>query len=327
VTPTVAVTFDFRPRERAVVVDALKGVADPVFVTDLDPAGRAASLQRADVVLARNTNSELQPNEPALLASAKLIQFMTAGIDFVKLSLLPKGVPVAANGGAYAGPMAEHALAMVLAGAKRLIVEHQALARGEFHQFARNRLLAGGTCGILGFGGIGEASARLFRALDMKIFAINRRGASEEPTDWIGTMDQIDTLLAASDVVIVATPLTPQTNGFIGARELAAMKPTAILANLARGEVIQEGPLFAHLKAHPDFIACIDAWWVEPERQGSFRMDYPFMTLPNVIGSPHNSASVPGITEAAIRRAAINIRRVLRGEAPRYTLAPHEHMG
>jgi phosphoglycerate dehydrogenase-like enzyme len=325
--PSVAVTFDFRERERVVVTDALSGAAEPVFIADLDPSGRAAALKGAAAVLARNTNQELQPGEAAMLTSARLIQFMTAGIDFVKLSLLPDSVPVAANGGAYAGPMAEHALGMVLAGAKRLIIEHQALMRGEFNQFTRNRVLAGGTCGIIGFGGIGEASARLFRALGMKIFAINRRGASEEPTDWIGTMDQIDTLLAASDVVILATPLTPQTNGMIGARELAEMKPTAILVNLARGEVVQEDALYAHLTANPGFIACIDAWWVEPERQGSFRMDHPFMTLPNVVGSPHNSASVPGVTEVAIRRAVANIRRVLAGETPRYTLGVHERMG
>ncbi len=251
--PSVAVTFDFRERERAVVADALSGVAEPVFIADLDPAGRAAALKGAAAVLARNTNQELQPSEAAMLTSARLIQFMTAGIDFVKLSLLPDSVPVAANGGAYAGPMAEHALGMVLAGAKRLVIEHQALMRGEFNQFTRNRVLAGGTCGIIGFGGIGEASARLFRALDMKIFAINRRGASDEPVDWIGTMDQIDTLLAASDVVILATPLTPQTQGMIGARELAAMKPTAILVNLARGEVVQEDALYAHLTTHPEF--------------------------------------------------------------------------
>jgi phosphoglycerate dehydrogenase-like enzyme len=325
--PSVAVTFNFRERERAVIADALSGVAVPLFIADLDAAGRAAALKGAAAVLARNTNQELQPGEPELLASARLIQFMTAGIDFIKLSLLPDGVPVAANGGAYAGAMAEHALGMVLAGAKRLIVEHQALTRGEFNQFTRNRVLAGGTCGIIGFGGIGEASARLFRALGMKIFAINRRGASEEPTDWIGKMDQIDTLLAASDVVIVSTPLTPQTNGIIGARELGVMKPNAILVNLARGEVVQEDALYTHLTTHPAFIACIDAWWVEPERQGTFRMDHPFMTQPNVIGSPHNSASVPGQTEVAIRRAVANIRRVLSGEAPRYTLAPHERMG
>lgn len=324
---TVAVTFNVRDRERAVVADALKGLATPVFVTDLGDAERQAALSGAKAILARNTNQELRDGEPALLASAKLVQFMTAGIDFVKFERFPDSVPIASNGGAYAGPMAEHALTMVLAGAKRLIIEHQALVRGEFNQFTRNRVLAGGTCGIIGFGGIGEACARLFRALDMRIFAINRRGASDEPTDWIGTMEQIDTLLAASDVIIVATPLTPATQGFIGAGELGKMKPTATLVNLARGEVIQEAPLYAHLTAHPGFTACIDAWWVEPVRHGAFRMDHPFMSLPNVIGSPHNSASVPGMTEAAIRRAIVNIRRALIGETPRYLLGKHERMG
>jgi phosphoglycerate dehydrogenase-like enzyme len=324
---TVAVTFNFRDRERSVVADALGGLAEPVFVTDLGNAERQTALAGAKAILARNTNQELRDGEPALLASAKLIQFMTAGIDFVKFGQFPDTVPIASNGGAYAGPMAEHALAMVLAGAKRLIVEHQALVRGEFNQFTRNRVLAGGTCGIIGFGGIGEACARLFKALGMRIFAINRRGESEEPTDWIGTMAQIDTLLAASDVIIVATPLTPATQGVIGARELGKMKPTATLVNLARGEVIQEAPLYAHLTANHGFTACIDAWWVEPERHGAFRMDHPFMSLPNVIGSPHNSASVPGMTEAAIRRAVANIRRALTGETPRYLLGKHERMG
>lgn len=324
---TVAVTFNFRDRERAVVADALTGMATPVFITDLGDAERRAALSSAGAVLARNTNQELRDGEPALLASAKLVQFMTAGIDFVKFGQFPDSVPIASNGGAYAGPMAEHALTMVLAGAKRLIIEHQALVRGEFNQFTRNRVLAGGTCGIIGFGGIGEACARLFRALDMRIFAVNRRGASDERTDWIGTMDQVDTLLEASDVIIVATPLTPATQGIIGARELGKMKPNATLVNLARGEVIQEAPLYHHLTANPGFTACIDAWWVEPERHGSFRMDHPFMSLPNVIGSPHNSASVPGMTEAAIRRAIVNIRRALAGDTPRYLLGKHERMG
>jgi phosphoglycerate dehydrogenase-like enzyme len=323
---TIVVTFALRPPERAVVADAIGGLAQPVFLADLDDAGRIQALRDATAILARDTSKDLRPGEAQHIQSARLIQFMTAGIDFVPLNSLPAGVPAAANGGAYAEPMAEHGLAMVLAAAKRLLIEHAALTRGEFNQFTRNRTLAGKVCGILGFGGIGVASARLMRAMGMRIHAINRRGRSDEPTDWIGTVADLDSLLTAADVLILSMPLTPATKDLLGTRELGLMKPDAILVNLARGEVIQEAPLFAHLQAHPNFFACIDAWWIEPVRHGVFRMDHPFLSLPNVIGSPHNSASVPGMTEVALRRAIANIRRALAGETPRYVLGPEERM-
>jgi glycerate dehydrogenase len=324
VTRTVVITFNVRAPERAVIADAVGDAARPVFLTDLDDASRAAALRTAAAILARDTGTDLRSGEAGQIQSARLIQFMTAGIDFVDLGALPAAIPVASNGGAYAGPMAEHGLAMILAAAKRLLIEHAALNRGEFNQFTRNRTLAGKVCGILGFGGIGVVSARLMRAMGMRIHAINRRGRSDEPTDWINTGAGLDALLAASDVLIVSTPLTNATRNLIGKRELNLMKPDAILVNLARGEVIQEAPLFEHLQSHPNFFACIDAWWVEPVRHGVFRMDHPFLSLPNVVGSPHNSASVPGMTEAALRRAMVNIKRALAGETPHYVLGPEE---
>jgi phosphoglycerate dehydrogenase-like enzyme len=325
-TDSLAVTFAVRPRERALITDAIGTAARVIYLVDLDDAGRTSALRDASAILARDTGKELRRGEAEQIRSARLIQFLSAGIDFVRLSALPAGIPIASNGGAYAEAMAEHGLAMTLAAAKRLLVEHAALARGEFNQAARNRTLAGKVCGILGFGGIGVATARLMRAMGMRIHAINRRGESEEPTDWIGPVSALDTMLAVSDVLIVCTPLTPATKDLIGASELRLMKPDAILVNLARGEIIQEAALFAHLQTHPDFFACIDAWWVEPIRHGAFRMDHPFLSLPNVLGSPHNSASVPGMTSAGLRRAITNVRRALAGEAPRYILGPDDRM-
>ena len=323
---TIAVTFSVRSPERAVIAEALGSAAQPVYLTDLDPTSRIQALRNATAILARDTGKDLRPHEAACIQSARLIQFMTAGIDFVEFGALPPEVPVASNGGAYAEAMAEHGLAMILAAAKRLFIEHAALARGEFNQQTRNRRLAGKVCGILGFGGIGIATARLMRALGMRIHAINRSGRSDEPTDWIGPSAELDALLRESDVLVVSTPLSPSTNGLINERELSLMQQDAILVNLARGEIINQAALFAHLQAHPDFTACIDAWWVEPVRHGSFRTDYPFMTLPNVIGSPHNSASVPGMTANAMRRAVANIRRALAGEMPHYLLPVEDRM-
>jgi phosphoglycerate dehydrogenase-like enzyme len=222
--------------------------------------------------------------------------------------------------------MAEHALAMTLAALKRLFVEHAKLAAGTFDQFRTNRMLAGSVCGILGFGGIGVATARVMRGLGAKVHAINRRGATSELVDWIGTNADIDQLLAASDILILSVPLTPATNGLIGRRELALMKKDAVLVNLARGEIVDEAALFMHLKATPEFTACIDAWWVEPVRHGQFRMDHDFMSLPNVIASPHNSASVARWRNVALRRAVDNVSRVLKGEPPHHLVPPEDRM-
>jgi phosphoglycerate dehydrogenase-like enzyme len=323
---TLVVTYELEGNGRKIVGEALDGAAEAIFLPDLDDAGRADALRRADAVLARTTR-ELRPGEVALIQNIRLLQFINAGIDFVPLAEVPQGVPVATNGGAYAEPMAEHALAMALAAAKRLLVEHAALAHGEFNQFARNRMLAGGVCGILGFGGIGVAMARLARGIGMKVHAINRRGRSEEATDWIGTPDQLDLLLAASDVLVICTPLTPATQGLIGATQLARMKDDAILVNVARGEIVDERALYERLAAFPKFAACIDAWWIEPIRHGTFRMDQPFMSLPNVIGSPHNSAAaIAGTGAIGLQRAIANIRRALAGETPLYLVPPEDRM-
>lgn len=340
--PTVVVTFEPGKRGRAEIPQHLPAGTALVYLVGLDPAARATALTLATAILARDTGKDLSPEEAALTGNARLIQFMTAGIDYIPLSQLPAHVPVASNGGAYADAMAEHALAMTLAAAKRLLVEHNALIAGQFNQFVRNRSLAGKTCAILGFGGIGAATARLMRAIGMRVHAINRRGRTPErpdgrpdgrpeertpePIDWIGGPGDLPALLAAADVLIVSAPLTQRTRGIIGAAELACMKPDAILVNLARGELIQEAALFAHLQTHPAFYACLDAWWVEPVRHGTFRVDHPFLTLPNVIGSPHNSASVPGNVEAALRHALANISRVLAGDAPHNLTGADERM-
>ena len=318
------VTYDMDAARRAIVAEGLNGAVEAVYLADLHEAERAAALRNAGAVLARNTEKELQPGEPALLAEARLLQFVTAGVDFIPLGDMPADLPIAVNGGAYAEPMAEHALAMTLAAVKRLFVEHRQLEAGTFNQFIPTRLLAHMTCGILGLGGVGVETARLMRGLGMHVHAINRRGASEAPVDWIGKPDDLSQLLAVSDVLVVSLPLTKATDGLIGVPELALMKPDAILVNLARGEIIDEAALYAHLAAHPDFTACIDAWWVEPIRHGEFRMDHPFLKLPNVIASPHNSASVSAWGELALRRAVANCRRALLGETPRHLIGADE---
>jgi len=161
--PALVVAFALSQKRKAIVADALAGASAVVYLNELDQTARAKALRNTGALLTFNTSKELRPGEAKLLDGAQLIQFMIGGVDFIPLGELPEGVPVATNGGGYAESMAEHALAMALAAAKRLILEHENLKRGQFNQFTRNRMLAGRVCGIFGFGGIGAATARLIR--------------------------------------------------------------------------------------------------------------------------------------------------------------------
>jgi len=322
----LVVTFSMSERSRAIVAEELGGAAEAVYLTDLAAADREAALRGAGAILANDTGQELSAEERQMIGGARLLQFTAAGIDWVPIAELPPGLPVAGNGGASAEPMAEHIVAMAMACAKRLFIEHENLKRGEFNQRTPNKMLRGGVCGILGLGGVGVATARLMRGLGMAVHAINRGGRSGEPLDWIGTPDRLHEMAAAADVFVVCLALTRHTLGMIGARELGLMKDDAILINVARGEIVDEAALYAHLCAHPRFFAGIDAWWVEPVRHHRFAMGHDFLGLPNVVGSPHNSAGGGVWRDVSLRRAVANCRRALVGETPLHLARDEERM-
>ena len=310
----IVVTFNTSPEDKTLLLEMLGSEASLTFLNEIPPAQRGQVLERANILLSWNFPREIGPQDYPHLPQVRFIQLLSAGADHMPFADLPPHILVASNPGAYATPMAEHVLAMTLALGKRLLVENQKLRNGEFDQFTPNRLLAGMTAGILGFGGIGRATARLMRAFGMRIYAINSSGTSSEPTDFLGTLHDLEHVLRQSDVVVISLPLTSATRGLIGKQQLAWMKPDAILVNVARGAIIDEEALYTHVKSHPTFLVGIDAWWTEPFLHGHFRMEYPFLELPNVLGSPHNSAVVPHVLVDATRGAAANVKRFLKGE-------------
>jgi phosphoglycerate dehydrogenase-like enzyme len=322
----VVVTHDANAEQRAIYDEILSPICELVHVAGARDDDRSAALRRADAVIATHPLTEFRDGDKALLAGAKLIQQTTAGVDHVPFDLLPDGVPVAANPGTYSEPIAEHVLAMTLAAAKRLLAEDRAMRSGAFNQFVPNRSLKGRNAAILGFGGIGRETARLLRACGMRIHALNRTGETDEAVDFIGTTQDLETVLRRADVIVISMPLTRRTLNLISARELASTKDDAILVNVARGEIVDQAALYNHLRERPNFTACLDAWWVEPVRHGEFRIDHPFLDLDNVIASPHNSASVPGMRAGVTRHAAENVKRALTGGAPRHVAGPDERL-
>lgn len=312
--PVVVVTYPLDAEMEAVNREVLDGDTELVFSSRLPDEGPGReALERAEVFVSWNIGRELDPKTLDRAHDLRLIQTMSAGVDHVDFARIPERVVVAGNVGAYAEPMAEHVIAMVLACAKRLRQRHAALARGDFdQQFSIS--LDGAVCLVVGFGGIGKATARLMRAFGAQIWALNTSGRTEEPVAFSGTLSDLDTVIGGADVVVLSLPLTSATRGLISDHELGLMKPTAILVNVARGDVIDQRALYEHLERNPNFYAGIDTWWCEPLHQGKFETDYPFLELANVVGSPHNSALVPEVLPRAARRAAENVRRFVLGE-------------
>src|SRR5437879_6369252 len=130
----LVVTYKLGERGRAIVAEELQGAAPVVYLADLPEAERASALAGAGALLAHDTSKELRHDEIPLIAKARLLQFTAAGIDWVPTRFLPPALPVAANKGGGTEPMSEHIVALALAAAKRLFIEHDELKRGQFNQ-------------------------------------------------------------------------------------------------------------------------------------------------------------------------------------------------
>lgn len=178
--------------------------------------------------------------------------------------------------------------------------------------------LFGATVGIIGYGHIGREVARRAAPFGMRLLASGRQTApGDGVVERIFGADQLDDLLAVSDFVVLAVPLTDQTRGFINQARLRVMKPNAVIINVARGAVINESDVFEALKARRIGGAVLDVWFNYPkqgETRGTAPWNLPFDQLDNVILTPHASGWTTGITARRNRVIADNLNRLARGE-------------
>ncbi len=247
------------------------------------------------------------------LPKLKVIQTVSAGVDGLPFKAIPEDVSILSNAGAYSGPMAEHAFALVLALAKRICMNCASMKLGIFDQKIANDELSGKTLGILGYGRVGAAAAKIGRAIGMRVIGLNRSGTGDSTPDRIYRFESLDEFLKQADVLLVAAPLNFQSRGLLDASKFALMKPNAILVNVGRAQIIVEDDLYEHLKKNPNFRAGLDVWWDEPRGGAPFRPAKDFLSLPNVLGSPHNSGVVSGMFEKVALVAAKNLNGYLTG--------------
>ncbi len=252
---------------------------------------------------------------PTLAARPQLrwIQATSAGIGQLaaRVGLTSSDVAVTTTSGVHARPLAEFALlAMLMFGkdALRLGREQQA---HRWERFAGEEV-AGKTVCVVGLGRIGREVARLARALDARTIGTVRelgdRSADDLHVERVATTDQLDELLPETDVLVLAVPHTPLTQGLIDARRLALLPPGAIVVNIARGDVVDEPALVDALRSGRLRGAALDVFAQEP-----LPADSPLWDLPNVFVSPHSASTVAGENGRIVDLFCENIRRYLDG--------------
>jgi phosphoglycerate dehydrogenase-like enzyme len=256
----------------------------------------------------------------------KLVQVPGAGLDRIDRAALPGGAMLANAYGHETG-IAEYVLGVMLALTRDFARLDAALRQGIWESQWAIRTspppvwgeLAGKTLGVLGYGRIGRSVARRARAFDMEICAVrrDRAPAGQDGLALLGGLEILDEVLRRSDYLVVALPATPATRGLIGAPQLRAMKPTAVVVNVARAEIVDEEALYHALASRTIAAAALDVWYRYPTAAGpTMPARLPFHELPNVLLTPHVAGWTDGMLEARAQLIAGNIRRIARGEPP-----------
>ena len=250
-------------------------------------------------------------NERVLSAagSLKIIAKHGAGVDSVDIAAATRrGIAVMVANGANADAVAEHALALMLSLSRELPGYDRQTRSGAWRDLNRfTRDFSARTVGIVGYGQIGERTARLAQACGAKVVIHSRTAIT--PPAGMAFESSLDRLLEQADIVSLHCPLTPATKGLIGAAQLARMKPDALLINTARGPVIDEQALVAALREGRLGGAGLDTFEVEPPDRSN-----PLFALPDVIVTPHIAAATTGAMVRMGTIAANNILCWLRGE-------------
>jgi phosphoglycerate dehydrogenase-like enzyme len=292
----------------------------PCEVTLVDDRAIGPRLGDIDVLVSMAFTREMAAAAPRL----RLVQVPGAGLDRIDRAALAPGTALANAYGHDVG-IAEYVIGAMLASSRSFCRVDAALRQGRWDSVWSGAAvplwpeLAGKTLGILGYGRIGQAVARRALAFDMDVLAVRRDAGQPDPNrlGFVRGPEALDEVLGRADYLSITLALTPDTRGLIGARELARMKPTAMLINVARGEVVDEDALYDALRQGAIAGAALDVWYRYPTgAEPVYPGHRPFHELANVLMTPHVSGWTEGMMDARAGIIAENIHRTARGEAP-----------
>ncbi len=259
--------------------------------------------------------------DAALSARVKLWQVLGTGVDHVDVPyFLEKGLMLANTPGPFSAvALAEHAMFLMLYFAKRFD-EHVRNLRSKVFYFPLSEELEGKTLGLVGLGASGQALAARAQAMGMRIAAVDAVDIPRERLDELGvevfaSPSKLKTVLARADYVSLHVPLTSKTRHMIDGPALAAMKSTAVLINVARGEIVDEDALIEALQIGRIRGAGLDVFAQEP-----LPPDHPFVHMPNVVATPHTAGQTYGTSRRRGEACAENVDRIARGLAPLYRI-------
>ncbi|ACA17845.1 D-isomer specific 2-hydroxyacid dehydrogenase NAD-binding [Methylobacterium sp. 4-46] len=310
--PPEALTIGFaHPAYRLHEEFAARGHPARAFAVESRAALRAR-LAEADVLVVSGLwHDDMIAAAPRL----RLIQSVSAGTDqFDRDRLAAAGIRLASAQGANAGAVAEHAMALILSLQRQLhrARDHQAARHWRpmiADRAAREEESAGRTLVIVGLGGIGRRLAGLARAFGFRVVGVRRQAVPCPEADAVVPPGDLLAVLPRADIVALTCPLTRETEGLIGKAALAALKPGALLVNVARGRVVDEAALLRALREGRLAGAGLDCFHDEP-----LPPDSPFWALPQVIVTPHSAGETRHHETRVVDLLLDNLARLGRGE-------------
>ena len=284
-----------------------KGVEFVHYDRSLDENVLLSELDGADAAIIAN-----MPFPSSVIAksgSLKFIDVAFTGTDHVGLDAAKKKGIAVSNASGYSNEaVSELVLGMVLSFMRNISKVEERCRNGKDKTGLVGNEVKGKTVGIVGLGKIGRRTAEIFSCLGAKILACSRSRHSDAPS-YVSEVE-MDELLTSSDIVILHCPLTPETRGLIGKKELERMKSSAILVNVARGPVVDEKALCEALEKGEIRGALVDVFDKEPP----LSLDTPLLSAPNTLLTPHVAFSTK---ESMSLRAEIvfeNLRAWMEGQ-------------